>query len=650
MRAAAFALGAVQAMQERRQLFVGPRCAHYLAAVSGGSYTAAAFALNAEHLGGAAADPPPLAVGSPEAAHIVANGDYLKRWGRLPLGTCGWITTLVIFGLFLAVNLAGFVSLFAVTAGLLVGVAAVTDGPMPVSPLGVELVFIALAVAGIWLLIHSLYRVPRPSWRFAVAGVAILAGAPALVTGSEAAVSWASELLDEDGLPFGAAAAAIGLYLALALAPFGSDRRTKLARSLSTLFPRTAGVALLAIGIERVSSSDLSTAQLIVGSPVMGALSTVLLSRISLNRLVRDRLARCFAVRRDGEGIEYAGPNSRLSELAPPGWPERGTTSFPRLLICATANIRRRTGDKRGTFEPFTFSHDSCWLPRDVQSSFETSELEEGSRPAWRSTEPVVSLMSAISSSGAAVSPSMGSKTQAGLRSAIALVNLRLGAWYPNPISTVIQKEVEAGTGWWRREHWWQVPKHLALGGGYDEFVPELFGLEREDAPRVYVSDGGHYDNLGLIMLLRAQCEEIWCVDSQADRKGEASQLANVIGLAEHYGYAKSITIDLATFQRAGDWHLGMHAIGEIEYPDGKRGTLVVVKLGLTSASCDLLKAYHQTDGRRWGPLRNLLRFPHDSTFLRVAFSSTRTEAYRQLGYDNTVAACADVGAAPGSS
>jgi hypothetical protein len=51
--------------------------------VAGGS--AAAFALNAKHLGGAAADPPPLAVGSPEAAHIVANGDYLKRWGRLPL-------------------------------------------------------------------------------------------------------------------------------------------------------------------------------------------------------------------------------------------------------------------------------------------------------------------------------------------------------------------------------------------------------------------------------------------------------------------------------------------------------------------------------------------------------------------------------------
>ena len=154
------------------------------------------------------------------------------------------------------------------------------------------------------------------------------------------------------------------------------------------------------------------------------------------------------------------------------------------------------------------------------------------------------------------------------------------------------------------------MPSQVAFGAGYDEFLPELLGMHRADAARLYISDGGHYDNTGLIALLIGRCETIWCVDSEADKKGRAGQLREVIAFAQD---ELGIAIDLNVEQfRADDMgFLGVsHAIG-------------------TSQSPIDLQQYREEDAI----------FPHHGTFTHIAFAPERLDAYRRLGTVNANAA-----------
>ena len=70
IRSAAFALGAIQALQIRLGLLNGPTRARYLSAVSGGSYTAAAYSLAA----GGVLDTPSVRILRPDLTEAVAHG------------------------------------------------------------------------------------------------------------------------------------------------------------------------------------------------------------------------------------------------------------------------------------------------------------------------------------------------------------------------------------------------------------------------------------------------------------------------------------------------------------------------------------------------------------------------------------------------
>src|SRR5258705_4088348 len=128
----------------------------------------------------------------------------------------------------------------------------------------------------------------------------------------------------------------------------------------------------------------------------------------------------------------------------------------------------------------------------------------------------------------------MGKMTRRPLRFLIGLVNLRLGVWVPNPLrrpsfarnfglADAVGEEQGAG----------QVPGESANGHGGagtantqanlgrtskpvfarpDYFLRELLGRNGLSAKFLYASDGGHYENLGLVELLRLGCKEVWCV------------------------------------------------------------------------------------------------------------------------------------------
>jgi hypothetical protein len=371
-----------------------------------------------------------------------------------------------------------------------------------------------------------------------------------------------------------------------------------------------------------------------------GAVCSILLGRVSLHHLNRMQLSRCFCVKRPaggGAAIRVPAADRDLSSLRPPPG-DRSSQSFPRLLICATVNVNDRNPSEPGwtRYQPFIFTPERCGIPTEPSSCFETKKLEGARRGVGISVEPLLTLMSAVACAGAAVSPSMGRMTITGLRSVWALANLRLGTWLPNPHCKRIRREVEGRSSWWwRRRHIWQLRRHLALGSGYDEFVPELFGLQREDAPRAYMSDGGHYDNLGLLTLLRARCKTIWCVDSQADRRGKAHQLCSTIELAQREGVISHVTRDGSdlglydVFAPASGAKGAGHAVYEVTYDGGGTCALIVIKLGLTPQSSSALVDFSRNDRWRGG------KFPYDQTFVRIAFSDERVEMYRHLGYEN---------------
>ena len=174
------------------------------------------------------------------------------------------------------------------------------------------------------------------------------------------------------------------------------------------------------------------------------------------------------------------------------------------------------------------------------------------------------------------------------------------------------------------------LKRKASLGAGYDDLIPEMLGYEGR---RVYVSDGGHYDNLGLLAMLRTKCAEVWSVDASPEPQGDAAELRRVLDIAKDE-LGVNVAIDLDRFGAGQDGlYRATHASGTITYKDGSQGRLIVVKCGLTTDDTDELKRRRITDRG----------FPHHSTFLKQAYGKDRFDAYRRLGRDATVRCLLDM-------
>jgi hypothetical protein len=76
-------------------------------------------------------------------------------------------------------------------------------------------------------------------------------------------------------------------------------------------------------------------------------------------------------------------------------------------------------------------------------------------------------------------------------------------------------------------------PKGLPSLRGNGYFYRELLGLHKKGGRLVQVTDGGHYENLGLVEALRRRCQLIYCVDSSGDTPPLVTGLADAMRLAE---------------------------------------------------------------------------------------------------------------------
>jgi len=323
------------------------------------------------------------------------------------------------------------------------------------------------------------------------------------------------------------------------------------------------------------------------------------------------RLAAGYSVRRVSNQVAIPVPYSKLSRLSqsqPPGRPE--------LIVCAAANISTLgvtpPGRRAATF---TFMADKVGGP--LVDYVQTSQFEDilGSR------KRDMTLLAAIAVSGAAASPSMGKLTIPPLRFLLGIMGVRLGIWLPNP-RWLPRWQVIRPNGLTRRDR----PRlhYLAM---------ELFGLNSVNDKFLYVTDGGHFENLGLVELLRRGCTEIYCFDASGEEDNTFYTLGQAVAIARA-DLKVEIEIDPSPICPVKDAdacndkdHLcgDDHVLGTIRYPqpDGSAiaGTLVYARTAVTTKSPYETRAFRQRDPR----------FPKHATFDQL-FNDEKFEAYWALG------------------
>jgi hypothetical protein len=258
----------------------------------------------------------------------------------------------------------------------------------------------------------------------------------------------------------------------------------------------------------------------------------------------------------------------------------------------------------------FTFTPLACGfeLPPHSPGQAGGTGWTGGYRPASEYMRGVT-LGSAVAISGAAVSPSMGSHTSGGVAFLLTVFDVRLGRWCGNPCHPKTWKRLGPD-----------------LGGRY--LVSEMLGLTNRSAPYVYLSDGGHFENLGIYELVRRGCSTVVAVDAGCDPGYQFTDLANAIRKC-YADFGVVIDIDVSAIRPAeGERYVrSHHAVGEIRYPErsgrpGFTGTLLYIKASLVGGEPpDLMNYAFEQSG-----------FPHQSTADQF-FDEPQFESYRKLGH-----------------
>lgn len=432
---------------------------------------------------------------------------------------------------------------------------------------------------------------------------------------------------------------------------------------------------------ERLASWNLALGYL---GAVVGIRLLTDANRTSLHHFYRERLSFAFIVRRTRKGagpLPYKEP-LRFSESRPPR-----RRKGPRLVACAVANINDPglVPVGRGC-APFVFDDTRIGLT-DQQlpsgAAMAPSQLFEyaADRRFRDATIPAAMAMS-----GAAFSPLAG-RQNARLnpyRLVLALANARLGVWLPNPLwiddlATVrrlvrTRDEGEALRAWsglsagergrlvkdllnkpdqkwlWdllpdqsSRPSAWARPDvgdgRLRVLGyrcasavvsaqskpGPGRLLTEAIGRTSVYDRRLYITDGGHYDNLGLVEALRRRPKEIFVLDASADAEDTFAVLGQAIATAR-MDLNCEVTFDPRSMRRLqAERSTAAWGNGRYRFEDGTEGAIRMVKVIMVEGlpwDVEAYSASHPT-------------FPRTGTGDQL-YNEFDLEAYRVLGREAT--------------
>ncbi|MBU6479856.1 MAG: patatin-like phospholipase family protein [Nitrospirae bacterium] len=337
------------------------------------------------------------------------------------------------------------------------------------------------------------------------------------------------------------------------------------------------------------------------------------INKFSLHSMYRNRLICAYlgASRLDQYGVKRTpnlltgfdpDDNVQMHDLAPPGQP----VSKPFHVINIALNL--------------VHGSNLAWQQRKAQS-FTVSPLHCGSFASdlgYRSASrygtnsgvgKAITIGTAMAISGAAASPNMGYHSSPTIAFLLTCFNVRLGWWLGNP--------GVAGARTYDRS----CPE-FSVG----PLLAEAFGLTEANSRYVYLSDGGHFDNLGLYEMVLRRCHCILVSDAGADPDFAFQDLGNAIRkIRIDLGVDIDINLERLRRQESTGHTSGHHGVGTIHYsrvdPGAEDGILIYLKPSLTGEEpVDVLEyaSNHEC-------------FPHEPTTDQF-FDESQFESYRRLG------------------
>lgn len=339
----------------------------------------------------------------------------------------------------------------------------------------------------------------------------------------------------------------------------------------------------------------------------LGAAYFVNINRFSLYDLYRMRLTREFlgASNRSRRPDFWTGfdetDDIRLADL----WPsqtDKKRRLYPVINAALNMAATKRLEWQERKAVSFVFTPLYCGSGATPDLGFrDTKDYANG-----------IALGQAMSVSGAAVSPNAGYSTMPGLALLMTLFNLRLGAWSGNP--------GKAGDKTYRL----RGPKNALR-----PLLSEALARTDDHTKYVYLSDGGHFDNLGVYEMLRRRCRFIVISDATCDPDYAYADLGSVVRKAA-IDFGIRIRFEHLDMARRGETAVkgAYSAFAIIEYPETQagglrhRGYLLYIKSYYGGAQ-------EPADVRAYATANPA--FPHDTT-LNQFFGEAQFESYRVLG------------------
>lgn len=309
-------------------------------------------------------------------------------------------------------------------------------------------------------------------------------------------------------------------------------------------------------------------------------------NEVGLHPIYRSRLSRAYlgasnaaSAARNRQSIERRDDDLLLEELP---------KTRPVHLICCAANdlagdhlANLSRGARSATLSRFGFT---------LANRFQR----------WDQAPSKLTLATAMTASAAAFNSNMGSLSMdlgAAATFLMASLNLRLGYWY-------------------------HLTKTRAFFPGCDLFL-EMFSRTNSGlkSNSIHLSDGGHFENLALYELLRRRCRYILASDCGADSEAAFDDVGNALRRARE-DFGVEVVIDLAALKPNEKGFSNQHvAVGDIIYPDGGRGVLLLFKPTIVGDEPGDVLQYKTRNQN----------FPHESTGDQF-YDEKQWESYRRLG------------------
>ena len=372
---------------------------------------------------------------------------------------------------------------------------------------------------------------------------------------------------------------------------------------------------------------------------IFAAGRTIPVNRFSLNAFYRNRLARAFlgAARAARAPDRFTGfdsaDNVRLHQLAPAAGTK--TVLYPVFNVALNVTATENLAWQERKAEPFVFTPKYCgsgMLSREGKpaarrtGAYVETSLYAGREPDFGmnkdeadpgvETPLGVTLATAVSLSGAAATPNMGYYSSPATAFLMTLFNVRLGAWLPNPALAESLGPSISRSG----------PRNSVRA-----ILNELSGSSHDRGRDIYLSDGGHFENLALYEMVRRRCRYILVSDAASDPTCTFKDLGNAV---------RKIKIDLDIDIVFSELHIAGRdeplpapmtqlawALGEVTYPDKDeqgnllRGQIIYLKPSYFGEGLPVDVIAYAKDSAT---------FPHESTADQF-FSESQFESYRRL-------------------